>query len=105
VEKMTMWRRNWIVAVLPITLLVIFLVAVVATASMPAQGQAPGVQMERSVWAAGGERVAAGDYIVAGTIGEAVVAAPACAGAVCAGAGFWSDAGATSSLYLPVIRR
>ena len=92
-----MWQRIWIITVA--------LAVLLATAGISAQGQAPAVQVERSVLAAGGEQVSAGDYVVVGTIGEAVVAESACAGAVCASAGFWGGAGPAPSLFLPVIQR
>lgn len=92
-----MWRQLWVVA--------IALAVLLASAGNSAQGQAPAVQVERSVLAAGGEQVSAGDYVVVGTIGEAVVTEPACAGAVCVSAGFWGGAGPAPALFLPVIQR
>lgn len=92
-----MWQRIWNITIV--------LAVLLATAGVSAQGQAPAVQVERSVFAAGGEQVSAGDYVVVGTIGEAVVAESACAGAVCGAAGFWGGAGPVPSLFLPMIRR
>jgi hypothetical protein len=83
--------------------LALFVVLIVFASAAAAAN--PPETIVRHVIAAGGQRVAAGPFILRGTLGEAVAGPGVSAGAYQNSSGYWRELSLPTQLYLPMLRR